>query len=53
MSPEAAWTTVEIAFPLSCGISERELARRHGVPGAWINARLGELRAELEREPLP
>jgi hypothetical protein len=49
LSAEAAWTTVEIAFPISCGCSVLEVARRLGMRQAWVRARLDELRAEVER----
>ncbi len=49
LSPEAAWTLVEIAYPISCGLSEYEAARRLGTKTKWVRARLAELADELER----
>ena len=39
----------EIALPISCGFSEREVARRLGTSGRFVAEQLAELRAELER----
>jgi hypothetical protein len=40
---------VNIAWPLSSGLSKREVAAQLGETAGWISARLGELRDELER----
>jgi len=39
---------LEIAFPISCGFSERELALRLDTTAAWVRERLAELAEELE-----
>jgi hypothetical protein len=49
LSPEAAWTTVHLAYPMSCGFSPREVAGQVGETTGWVGKRLRELRAELER----
>jgi hypothetical protein len=38
-----------VAWPLSCGLSKRELAAQVGETTGWIGKRLSELRDELER----
>jgi protein-arginine kinase len=44
----ASWSTlVQIAFPLSLGFSEREVARQLELPLKQIVERLNELRDEL------
>jgi hypothetical protein len=49
LSAEAAWTMTHVAWPLSCGLSKRELAAQVGETTGWIGKRLSELRDELER----
>jgi hypothetical protein len=49
LSPEAAWTTVNIAWPISCGSSKAEVAAHLGETTGWVTKRLSALRAELER----
>jgi hypothetical protein len=50
LSPEAARTTVHIAWPMSCGVSARAVAGRLGETIRWVNGRLDELRDELEHD---
>jgi len=52
-SPKAAWIVVNIAWPISSGLSKREVAGQVGETTGWVNARLAELRRELERLTLP
>jgi hypothetical protein len=40
---------VNIAFPMSCGLSTLEVAGRLGETTKWTTGRLDELRDELER----
>jgi hypothetical protein len=49
LSPAAAWTTVNIAWPISCGISISEAAARAGVRTGWATKRMAKLREEIER----
>jgi hypothetical protein len=52
LSPEAAWIMVNIAFPMSCGLSTREVAGHVGETVTWVNGRLDELRVR-SRDVLP
>lgn len=49
LSPEAAWTTVHLAWPISCGVSISELAGRVSETSGWVTRQLDSLRRELER----
>jgi hypothetical protein len=49
LSAEAAWTMAHVAWPLSCGLSKREVADQVGETTGWIGKRLSELRGELEQ----
>jgi hypothetical protein len=40
---------LNLALPLSCGVSVRELAGRVEETAQWVKRRLAELRDELER----
>jgi hypothetical protein len=40
---------VNIAWPISSGVSKREVAVQVGETAGWVNARLAELRGELMR----
>lgn len=53
LSAEAAWIVVNIAWPMSSGVSKREVAVQVGETTGWISARLAELRREHERLALP
>jgi hypothetical protein len=47
----ASWITLtRIAFPISCGYSVRDVARRLGQPQKWVTERLDELRDELQEQ---
>jgi hypothetical protein len=52
LSDEAAWTMVNIAWPMSCGVSRRELAARVGETAGWVAKQLDRLADELERQAL-
>jgi len=44
----ASWVTLtQVAFPISLGYSEREVARELGVPRKQVEQRLDLLRSEL------
>jgi hypothetical protein len=49
LSDEAAWTMVNIAWPMSLGVSRREVAARVGETGGWVTKQHETLAAELER----
>jgi hypothetical protein len=49
LSPEAAWTTVHIAWPMSCGYSTSEVAGQVGETTGWVKKRVEALRVELEQ----
>jgi hypothetical protein len=49
LSPEAAWTTVHLAWPISLGFSKREVAAQVGETTSWVHKRTAKLRDELER----
>jgi hypothetical protein len=49
ISPEAAWVVTHLAFPMSCGLSKREVAGQVGEKPGWVTKQLDELRAELDR----
>jgi hypothetical protein len=49
LSPEAAWTTVHIAWPMSCGYSTSEVAGQVGETTGWVKKRVEALRLELEQ----
>jgi hypothetical protein len=38
-----------IAFPISCGLSTREVAAQVGETNKWVTTRMARLRDELER----
>jgi hypothetical protein len=44
---------LHIAWPISCGVSNRELADRTGETVVWVAKQLDLLRAELERNEGP
>jgi hypothetical protein len=44
---------VNIAWPMNCGVSKRELAARVGETGAWVTKQLEALADEIERQTLP
>lgn len=46
----ASWVTLTtVAFPISLGYSEREIAKQLGVPHKQVAAQLDALRDELAR----
>jgi hypothetical protein len=44
------WTLRRIAVPISCGLSEREVATEHGESVKWVRTRMTVLREELVAE---
>jgi hypothetical protein len=44
---------VNLALPMSCGLSRRELAARVGETGVWVTKQLEALAGELEQHALP
>jgi hypothetical protein len=49
LSPEGAWTVTNLAWPMSCGFSKREVAVRVGEKTSWVTRQLDALEAELLR----
>jgi hypothetical protein len=47
--PGSGGIVVNIAWPMSSGVSKREVAVQVGETTGWVSARLAELRRELER----
>jgi hypothetical protein len=50
LSPQAAWTTVHIAWPMSSGLSTLEVARQTGLTTGQVTKGLKRLRVEIERQ---
>jgi hypothetical protein len=51
--PQAAWTTVNIAWPMSCGLSMLEVVRQTGLTTSQVTKRLSRLRLEIKRDGRP
>lgn len=47
LTGRSRWTLRQLAFPISLGFTERELARRHRRTVKWVEGRLEQLRNEL------
>jgi predicted metal-dependent hydrolase len=48
LTQAAQWTLREVAFRISLGFSEREVAIIHGESTRWVRQRLAKLREEIE-----
>jgi len=48
LSPPARWTLREVAFRISLGFSEKEVATIHGQSTRWVRGRMARLREEIE-----
>ena len=50
LTQSAQWTVRRIAFPISIGYSEAEIATYHQESVAWVKARMMLLRREIEAQ---